>query len=425
MLPRRQPAATTTPLVRAALLGMFALLVCVRMPDVLREGRFWAEEGRVFFHDAWVLPPLRALFMPYGGYLNLLATASTLLARWTLPVALAPYLTIAASLAVQMVPAALIVSARDPWLRPVPVRIAALAAILLVPASEEVWLQTLHGQFHLALACALILALEAPAPRAAPPRLAILLLAPLCGPGAFAVLPLLLARALLDRRAGLPPAARLIQAASLGTGCALQLGLFAWGGGRRFALDPVVMLCILTVRHLDLPLFGLAHADLTAHLLSRRVLAGRMPPWPALAAPVCVFLPFVAVSLRRRASHPAFWLLAAGLTIDVLALGGAIGDRAWFIDPRFGERYLFVPQALFVLATLALAVTAGRWTRRIAQLALVWLLAVGAVTYRQTWPLVSHGPAWRPQVAAWRADRARPLATWPDGWFVSLPATRR
>src|SRR3978361_639414 len=84
----------------ALVLILFAALVCLRMPEIVIKGRFWAEEGRYFYHDAWVMPPLQALLAPVGGYLNIVANASTLAARWLLPLRLAPYLTIAAALAV-------------------------------------------------------------------------------------------------------------------------------------------------------------------------------------------------------------------------------------------------------------------------------------------------------------------------------------
>ena len=68
-----------------------ALAICARMPEIVIKGRFWAEEGDVFFHEAWVLPPMRALFRSYGGYLNLAANIGTLAARWLLPVSSAPH----------------------------------------------------------------------------------------------------------------------------------------------------------------------------------------------------------------------------------------------------------------------------------------------------------------------------------------------
>lgn len=211
--PTREP-----PMVRALLLLLLAVLVCARMPEVLLKGRFWAEEGSVVFANAFAMRPLTALFNSYGGHLNLVANAATRAASRAMPLAAAPYLTIAVGLFFQLLPPGLLLTARDTWLRPLRTRLAGMLLILLVPASEEVWLQTLHCQFHLTLACAILLAIAAPGGRAAIAPAAILLPAPLCGPGAIVLLPLFVLRAAADR-----DARRRLQGLVLAGGSAIQL----------------------------------------------------------------------------------------------------------------------------------------------------------------------------------------------------------
>jgi len=41
----------------ALIVAGFALLIIMRMPEIIIKGRFWAEEGTVFFQRAWVMPP--------------------------------------------------------------------------------------------------------------------------------------------------------------------------------------------------------------------------------------------------------------------------------------------------------------------------------------------------------------------------------
>ena len=125
-----------------AVLLLCALLVCARMPNIVIEGRFWAEEGNVFFHNAWTLPPLRALFTSYAGYLNLATNAATLAARWLLPLRLAPYLTILVGLLGQLCAPLLLLTARDAWLGPTWRRIVAVLLVLLVP--EALFVTYLH-----------------------------------------------------------------------------------------------------------------------------------------------------------------------------------------------------------------------------------------------------------------------------------------
>ena len=389
------------------------------MPQIIIAGRFWAEEGEVFFRRAWDLPPSRALFASFGGYLNLVANAAPLLARWTLPLALAPYLTIAVGLLFQLCPPLLLLTARDSWLQTRHVRVAALLLVLLVPAAEEIWLQTLHCQFELTLCCAIILALDVTAGKIALLRLGFLALAPLCGPTAIALLPLFVLRAIIDRSRG-----RAIQTAILGAGAAIQLLLFFHAVRTRgYVLNPVVLLCVFTVRHLELPFLGAEHAEIAATLIRARRNAGYIPKQATLL-PIAAFGALATTVLWHRGARPALWLLCAGVIIAGASYFGAIGGAFTLIDARTGARYSFAPQALFSLTLLALAATTQHWTARLSWLAVVWLLVVGAWEYTQPWPPIDHGPAWRSEVALWRADPTHALKIWPRGWSVMLAPQR-
>jgi hypothetical protein len=153
--------AWTLPLL---LVALFIVLICARMPDVILHGRFWAEEGRDFFRYAWENPWYRALARPYGGYLNVVADGGTLLAHVLVPLKYAPYVTIAIALFFQACPAIMIITGKAAWLRPRWAVLAALFVLATPPVSEEVWLQTLHREFHLALCAGIILTMQTEAP---------------------------------------------------------------------------------------------------------------------------------------------------------------------------------------------------------------------------------------------------------------------
>ncbi len=405
-----------SPPARIAVLAALAALICWRMPEVVEKGRFWAEEGKYFFANARTMPPLQALLTPFGGYLNIVASAGTLAARWLVPLADAPYVTIAISLGVQLVPPAILLGARDAWLAPPIVRVVACLLVILVPASEEIWLQTLHCQFQLALASVLIMAL-AVRRSARTGDLLVLFLAPLSGPGAFAVLPPLLLRAATACRAD--RGARIAHACALAAGMALQIGFFFnLGAGRNLAVQPLLFACIFTIRHLVVPFLGLERADRVATALRAAAEAGHVPAW-ALLLPACVFGALLAAALRRQ-SHVVLWLVCTGAGIAALSYYGALGGAAAMIDVRVGERYAFVPEAIFGLAVLALAATSRGATRLVATLATVWMLVVGFRDYRDTWPFVSHGPSWHGQIKRWTRDQAVPVRLWPEGWTLKL-----
>ena len=98
------PDAPTLGASARILLGfLFVALICLRLPDVVWRGRFYAEEGEFFFGYAWHMPWGQALWHPLGGYLNIVASGTTLLTkilveRGWFPLEDAPYLTEAVAL---------------------------------------------------------------------------------------------------------------------------------------------------------------------------------------------------------------------------------------------------------------------------------------------------------------------------------------
>ncbi len=399
--------------VTAAALGLFALLVCVRMPEIIIKGRFWAEEGQVFFANAWTMPPGQALLNAYGGYLNLIANAATLAARWVMPLRLAPYLTITVSLLVQLCAPALLLTAKDRWLQPLGVRLAGVLLLLLVPSTGEIWLQTLHCQFQLLLCCGIILGLDVPVGRAVWFRTGMLVLAPLCGPVVIALVPLFMARAAIDRSR-----ARLMQTMALGVGSAIQLVVFFHPDAiadRGYTLRPLTLLHVFAVRHVVVPFLGPG----AALALGRALQAGELP-LVAAALPVCVFGPAVVAMLWPGRPRAPLWLMAAGLVAACVSYFGARGGAATLISVYAGERYIFAPQALFALSVLALAASSGRFVSWAARAAVAWLLMVGGLGYFHPVPDTRDGPSWRAEVAAWQADPAHRLYLWPPNWRVQL-----
>jgi hypothetical protein len=405
----RQPWLATP-----VLLGIFAVLICLRMPEVILKGRFWAEEGNVFFIDAWYNTPLNALFFGFGGYMNIAANAATLASRWLMPLELAPYMTTGVALLVQLSVPLVLLTARDAWLQSVPARLAAITLVLVVPDSEEVWLNSLHCQFHLGLCCAIIVALQPATGRVAWMRYAILFFAPLCGPTAIAVLPLFAVRALLERSR-----ARFIQMAVLAASTAIQLLLFFHRDPlRAYGFSPVLFACTVTLRHIVEPFMTKHYADIWAAAVRARLAAGFVPHKAALMP--LLFMPYgVLVYLYRRRS-PAIWLFAGFVLVGLATYFGARGHLDMLLMTKVDGRYMYVPQALLSLSVLALAACLPGWRAVLAWGVVAWLIVVGAVEYTMPWDFIADGASWRTEVAAWRVDPNHVLLIWPEGWSAVL-----
>ena len=398
-----------------AALALLATLILVRMPQIAIAGRFWAEEGTVFFAHAWTMQPWQAIWAPYGGYLNLIANSAPVAARWLLPLPFAPYLTIATGLLFQLMPPLLLLTASDAWLRPWPARAAAVLLLATLPCSEEIWLQTLHCQFELALCCGIILALDTIGGRVGWLRLGLLGLAPLCGPVAIALTPLFFLRAALERSRP-----RLLQAFVLFAGGAVQvLAFMTHQHGRAYALHPVITLCIVTLRHLAVPLLGIGQAEQVSAALHRQFAASHFPILGALI-PLLVLVPLAVAALWRGLRHPGVWLFAGFALTAGASYFGAIGGGLSLLEVHLGQRYVVVPQSLLELCVVSLAATGDLRAALLPRIMVAWLLAVAVLNYWHTAPIVNHGPSWRAEVAAWRADPSHVLVLWPPTWSLTL-----
>ncbi len=392
----------------------FAAILCARMPGVVLHGRLWAEEGRVFYVHAATVPWFRALAFSYGGYLNLVANAAPMIARALLPLRDVPWFTIGVGLLFQCCPAILLVCSRDEWLRSTWSLIAALLLIASPPLTEEVWLQTLHSQFHLTLCGALILALDVPGRRLYRFGLVLLLLAPLCGPSAWLLAPLFALRAVVDRSG-----ARAIQLSVLATGIVLQLTFFyIHARGRSYGIGAATLMYVVYIKQIVVPFLGRGIGDVVSSALQAKLAAGREPLRPLLiVAGLSAMLVYAIVRRWHRAST---WLSLAALPLGGIGYFGAIDGGARLLIIGNEGRYSFLPEVLAALVVLVIATGSKRPDRWGARLAVGWLLVVGLIDVETPWPVIKTGPNWSAEITQWRHDHNHPIAIWPPGWTMTL-----
>ena len=77
------------PLSAAAVFILIFLSLFLRRPDALTSPQFFAEDGRIFFHDQILYGGLESLFTPYAGYLLIVPRCTALIGSW-FPIAAAP-----------------------------------------------------------------------------------------------------------------------------------------------------------------------------------------------------------------------------------------------------------------------------------------------------------------------------------------------
>jgi hypothetical protein len=408
------------------ILSAFVIILFMRMPDV-RHGRFWAEEGKVFFASAAALPWWSALLRPYGGYLNIVVNAASVVAFHTVPLEDAPFVTTSIGLTFQCCPAIILLYSRDAWLKSPWTVIAALLIIATPPFVSEVWLQSLHSQFHLALCCAIILALDISTLPMTWFTGIILFLAPLCGPAAAALLPLFLARAALDR--SWP---RFFQALTLAIATIIQFAFFySHQAGRVYHINPLILICDVYVRQILSPLGGWELANMAAVSIQAR-LANHLVPWVPIIATSVTAIAF-AIALWRRGVAAFIWLfLGAGL-ITLACYFGAFDTGMTLLLPGNEGRYIFIQQVLLGLTLVGIATGTRTPDCWIARVLVAWLIIVGVMSlcdnpsihgpaFTDGW--IVRGPNWHHEVALWRLNPTQPLSVWPS-WPMTLPPPRK
>ena len=412
---------------RAGLVALFALVLALRMPGVL-HGRLWAEDG-LFLLDALRLPWWQALVAPHTGYIDMVASTIMLIATRTALLEYAPLVSVALSLAVQCLPAMLLATSRIAWLDKPAHLAVALAMLAFVPLSEEVWLSPITLQYHLIVCVGIVLADQPRRGWVGWLQNAVLLAGPLAGPGPSLIGPLFFCRASIDRTG-----ARWLQAALISAGTLVQLAVLATHPEphRAIGVMPDLLLLVVWVKHVLVPLFGRAEAiDLAQGIAPAYV--GSIGSdftqlWIAGFGAAAALLA-MGVAVWRSPHREVRWLYAAGLLAMVLSYVGALGGKADLIGVMFGQRYAVAPQMLFGLALVGLATGrpssgSGGVGRSVAMGLVAWLLVVGAHEYTWVEPRMAHGPSWRAQVLAWRAEPAGPILLWPPSFRIVLPPDR-
>lgn len=383
---------------------------------VLHGGRFWAEDGLVYFSNAWNEPWYHAWFAIYNGYFNVAAGLGTWVALKLGGLAGAPIITVVIALLIQCLPIYVILTHEFPWRRSILATCAAVLLCALAPVMGEVWLNTITGQFHLALFTALIFSAPLPATQLFLFDCAGLLLAVFSGPASCFLMPLFVLRALMqrERRA-------VIFAAIVCFGFCVQAAIYLADvmpqrGGR---LDLPELLSVISLHTIILQFSGFDIAQHFAGALSRVHALHQ----PLLAAPILLLLFYgiVGLAILRVGNMVLARLFVASLVITFFSFYEALnGTFAGFMNVVSGQRYAFIPVAANALLVIGLSCASRGISRKLFTALSLVLLVVGLTNYRSGLAMFNAGPTWQGEVSAWQHDPAHRLAIWPTGWVMNL-----
>ncbi|MBW4034602.1 MAG: hypothetical protein HIU90_03935 [Proteobacteria bacterium] len=410
--------------VSCLIIGCFAALVLSRMPSIVLDGgRFWAEEGVVYFSSDWYHPWYASWFTVAAdaGYINLAAGFAPWVGLHLGGLMYAPLITVLIALLVQCLPAFILITHEFPWRRSLGATLVAVLLCAIPPVTGEVWLNTITSQFHLALCAALIFA--------APPRrpalfyvdCAILGFGVLSGPATSFLMPLFVLVALQkrDMRSS-------IQAGIILVGFAIQITVFLLHPlpQRGSHLSPAPLLSVISLHTIVLQFAGLNLArDFAKYLGANHAAHGFLWAGPLI---FIAFNALVAFNVWRRQNWVLAKLYVAGLVIVLVSFYEAwAGSFDGFMHVVGGQRYAFAPEVINALLIVGLATVSRGLSRGLFGAAAAILVFTGLFNYHRGLAQFENGPLWRPEVIAWRKNPSQALGVWPGGpWAFSLTPTQ-
>jgi hypothetical protein len=393
--------------------GLLAIaLLLTRLPTTLLT-IFWAEDGHIFYAQAYNQGSLRALFIPYTGYLQTFPRLEAALAVH-FPLVYGPLLAAGVALVADVLPGMVFLSSRFDRVLPSRLMRLVLATIsVILPSSWELNGNLANVQWHLVLLSFLLLI-------GRPPRtlvghladLAALVVGALSGPFCIFLAPIAAWMWLRERERW-----RLWRVAVLGATAVLQAAvlLFHYGEREGRPLNPNAG---WFVRALDRPLLAPLIGD------QRYLQLVHTPVWHEVWLPALVLLvgalAIAYVAWRGPSSLRWFLVVAAGILTMAMSVGGKD-------DPPQGHwagiagavalgvwRYYYVPQLAWITVLIWLVLRSG-WlpVRALA----VSALAVGLlVAVPSDW----RYPLWWTPPSSFYAS-AQHFDQAPPGTTVTLP----
>jgi hypothetical protein len=180
-------AGWQTVIFAAVLIALFS-----KCPSLLTHAQFYAEDGMIWFAQAYNLGWLHSLFLPQVGYLNIAPRLGSGLAL-LFPLKWAPLVMTIVGMLVQVLPVPILLSSRCRNWATLPTRMLLAFLYVALPSSREIHIVLTNAQWHLALAAALVA--FASSPRTWRGRLfdtVLLLVAAFTGPYSIVLAPLAL-----------------------------------------------------------------------------------------------------------------------------------------------------------------------------------------------------------------------------------------
>jgi hypothetical protein len=376
--------------------------------------QLWAEDGKVWYRDAYLYGPFRPLLAPDAGYLNTFQRLVGALGL-IIPLTLLPLFFACVSVVAQVLPLMFLATDRVATLaRSRAIRLAIGLGTVALPNLAELTGDVTNTQWPLAVLAALVLVAgrtKNNAWRAF--DVAVIVTSGLSGPFAFFLAPEAILLAVIRRSRMQVALALLLSTTAVIQGTVLILSAPYQRANLLSPahVDAAAGAVIVVGRMLLAPLVGASRGA---------AFAVAMGPWGDLALATVGMAVIVAAFLW--ASTEVRLLLGFG----VLTLAGTlVGSRSLWAGmsrPSAGERYWYIPMLTWVVALAVIAARSRlRWAKPVALYALLAVAVVGAPAgWRYPAPANAHFQQAASRFAAAAPGRAVTFEEDPPGWTFVL-----
>jgi hypothetical protein len=141
--------------------AMAVVLTFSRAPHLLLNAQFFAEDGQVWFAQAYNLGWLRSLLIPQAGYLNSMPRLAAGVAL-LVPMRWAPLAMAMVGLLVEALPVPILLSSRLCTWAPLATRCVMAAIYIALPNTSEIRIVATNTQWHLSLVLVLLALARSP-----------------------------------------------------------------------------------------------------------------------------------------------------------------------------------------------------------------------------------------------------------------------
>lgn len=411
---------------RHSIFILIIVLVIYRVPKVIWPGRFWAEEGLVYFSKYFNTDIWNFLFSIDLGYYSLFNKIAVIVSAGTVPLEFAPFVTALFAMAATILPAwILLYSCREFQKDKLFVYLSIFVTLFIQP-NQEVWINTINTQFYLCISTAFILITHPRTKQLHCLRLLILILSGMTGVVSCLIFPFFWADYFLSKNRN-----KLHEVVVLTAVCLIQIICVLKAGGRETELNIGILPCILFIKQFALPIFGASAAGKAAGFIKGQELFkssffSLLIMTPYFVTAICIFL---------WGGKRSWYLFFAGIFIASISClksaEAAYTSLLSHLSPYGGGRYYFAPNIMVIMslfvsdrAKISINLRGFNLYRIFSTSLICIVIFVGFIDFistRQNHKYLFEGPSWQQEVKNWKENKSDKLRIWPEPWIMTLP----